>query len=476
MMTDLAWLDATAQHDLVVRREVSPTELVDAAIARIEALNPIVNAVIHERFDQARKDASSPELPDGPFRGVPVLLKDLGCPSAGDPNHQGNRLLKRIDHREAEDGNLTRRIRRAGMVILGRTNVPEFGLVSTTEPAAYGPTRNPWDLDRSPGGSSGGSAAAVAAGLVAIAQGTDGGGSIRMPAAHCGLFGLKVSRGRISPGPQDGDSLAAHNVYGFLTRTVRDSARALDIAAGEESGDSVVAPAPTGTFAEAATREVGRLRIGVMDPDEVNGFVVDATCRKAVRATADLLQSLGHHVEESQPAAMTDQAYLTRWVDLLSPSVTALFGWLETLAGGEIGTDDVGPIARYWNERGAKISAADHVRNEAWRDDYRRRMASWWTGGFDILLTPILPIQAPPLGWFNGDEGLRRSIDVLGFTPQFNTTGQPAMSIPINQTEDGFPVGVQLVGAYGREDLLLGLATQLEAAAPWAHRRPGVGQ
>jgi amidase len=346
--------------------------------------------------------------------------------------------------------------------------------VSTTESAAYGAARNPWDLDRSPGGSSGGSAASVASGMVSIAQGTDGGGSIRIPASHCGLYGLKVSRGRISAGPHEGDVLAAHNVLGFLTRSVRDTARALDVAVGYETGDPVVAPPSPRPFAEEAVAAVGRLRVGFMDVAEVNGFPVDAECRAAVRATAALLESLGHAVTESHPDAMTDAEYLDRWVDLISPSVTALFSYLQSLAGGPLGADDVEDIARYWADRGASISAARHVENEIWRDDFRRRMAGWWAGGFDVLLTPILPIQAPSLGWYDGPEGLRRSIDVLGFTPQFNTTGQPAASVPMGRASDARPIGVQLVGAYGREDLLLRLSTQLEAAAPWAELRPPV--
>jgi amidase len=471
---ELAWLDATDQARLIASREVSPPELVDAAIERVEQLDPQLNAVIHPRFERARGEAASASLPDGPFRGVPMLLKDLGCVSQGDPDHQGSRLLAQLDNTAPADSNLTALLRRAGFVIIGRTNVPEFGLVSTTESSAYGATRNPWDTTRSPGGSSGGSGAAIASGMVAVAQGTDGGGSLRIPAAHCGIFALKSSRGRVSTGPFEGDVLAGCNVYGVMTRTVRDSALVLDQVAGWQVGDPVVAPPPSRPFAEEVGRDPGRLRIGVMEVGEVNGYPVDESVNDAVRTAAKLLESLGHNLEASYPRAMTDAAYLDHFVKLLSPSVAALMAGLESLAGRPLGPEDAEEITWYWDERGREISAAQHIANEGWRDDFRRRLASWWADGFDVLLSPVMPTAPPPLGHFKGPEGIRRSVDILCFTPQFNLTGQPAASVPIAVTAEGWPVGVQLGAPYGREDLLLRLASQMEQAAPWTERRPAV--
>jgi amidase len=471
---ELGWLDATDQARLVAAREVSPPELVDAAIERVQQLDPQLNAVIHPRFEKARAEAAAASLPDGPFRGVPILLKDLGCVSEGDPDHQGNRLLAELANTAPADANLTALLRKAGFVVIGRTNVPEFGLVSTTESSAYGATRNPWDTTRSPGGSSGGSSATVASGIVAVAQGTDGGGSLRIPASHCGIFALKPSRGRVSTGPYEGDVLAGCNVYGVMSRTVRDSALVLDQVAGWQVGDAVVAPPPPRSFAEEVGRDPGTLRIGVMVVDEVNGYAVAESINDAVRTAAKLLESLGHQVDVSYPAAMTDPAYLDYFVDLLSPSVAALMAQLESRAGRPLRPEDAEEITWHWHERGRTISAAQHVANESWRDDFRRRMASWWADGFDVLLSPVMPTPPPPLGHFKGPDGVRRSIDILCFTPQFNLTGQPAASVPIAVTDEGWPVGVQIAGTYGAEGVLIRLASQIEEAAPWTGRRPTV--
>lgn len=471
---ELGRLDATAQAALVKAGEVAPVELVAAAIERIEALDDRMNAVIQRRFDRALEEASSQALPDGPFQGVPLLLKDLGCPSSGDPDHRGNSFLKSIDHRSNHDSTLTALLRKAGFIIIGRTNSPEFGLVSTTEPAAYGATLNPWDPTRSAGGSSGGSAAAVAAELVPVAQGTDAGGSLRLPSAHCGVFGFKSSRGRVSAGPDEGDAQSAHNVYGVITRSVRDSATVLDMVSGEQSGDPVVATPPLRSFRSAASANPRTLRIGVMAVDEVNHYPIDPRVNAAVRRMANLLVSLGHQVEEAYPEAMTDPSYLQHWTGLLSPGVVALIDSLADIAGRPLRRDEAEDVTWYWYEQGRKATAADYVRHELWRDNYRRRMASWWTSGYDLLLSPVTPGPPPPLGYFNGPEGIQRSIDILCFTPQFNTTGQPAMSVPAELTDDGLPIGVQFVAAYGKEEVLFSLAGQLERAIRWVDRRPPV--
>jgi len=249
-MSELSVLDATAQAELVRGRKVSPLELVEAAIAQIEAVNPALNAVIIPLFEQARRQAQSPSLPDGPFRGVPLLIKDLFCQTKGDPYHAGMRLLRARGWAADHDSYLAARFRSAGLICVGRTNVPELGPIPTTEPQAYGPTHNPWDTTRSPGGSSGGSAAAVAAGMVPLAHGNDGGGSIRIPASACGLVGLKPSHGRTSLGPDAGDSWNGAVAEHVLTRSVRDTAAILDAVAGPMPGDPCVAPAPTRPSAE----------------------------------------------------------------------------------------------------------------------------------------------------------------------------------------------------------------------------------
>ncbi|MDP5182507.1 amidase [Blastococcus sp. BMG 814] len=472
MDSELMDLDAVAQAQAVRSGQVSPLELVEASIRRIERLNPALNAVIHERFDRARAEATAADLPAGPFRGVPIVLKDLGCDMAGEPSHSGNRLLRALDARGTRDATLVEALRASGFIIVGRTNVPELGLVATTEPTAHGRTRNPWDLGRSPGGSSGGSAAAVASGMVAIAQGGDGGGSIRMPAAHCGLFGLKPSRGRLSTAPEP-ELMEGHTTYGFLTRTVRDSALALDISSGSVPGDPLTAPPPMGPWSDLVDSDPPALRVGMMAPSEVGGTKVDPQVTAAVEEAARLLERLGHHVTIDQPAAMLEPDYLDRWVDLLSPSVALFFRELEGRAGRPLTDQDAEPMAWWWNDRGRRLSAADHVANQVWRDDFRRRMAAWWAAGNDILLSPVLPMPATPIGFFDGDEGIRRSVEILRFTPQFNTAGQPAASLPLGTSSDGLPIGVQIGAAYGREDLLIRLAGQVERAAPWSGRRPG---
>src|SRR5881409_3063501 len=264
MSDELALLDATAQAELVRQRHVSPRELVDAAIARIERLNPKLNAVIIQRFEKARAEAAAPDLPAGPFRGVPFLLKDLVCHSAGDPYHAGMRLLRELEWVERYDTYLAARFRAAGFVFLGRTNVPELGPAPTTEPVAYGPTRNPWDTSRSPGGSSGGSAAAVAAGLVPVAHANDGGGSIRIPSSECGLVGLKPSRGRTSLGPDVGEGWGGLSVEHVVARSVRDTAAVLDAVAGYLPGDPYTAPPPARPFRDEVGAAPGKLRVGLL--------------------------------------------------------------------------------------------------------------------------------------------------------------------------------------------------------------------
>jgi amidase len=475
---DLATLDATASADLVRSEAVSPTELVDAAIARIEALNPTLDAVIHERFDRARAEAAG-DLPDGPFRGVPFLLKDFSCRMAGEPLHEGMAFLKRIGWIEGHDSWLAEQWRRAGLVVLGRTNTPEVGILPTTEPAAYGPTRNPWATDRTPGGSSGGSAAAVASGMVPAAHGNDGGGSIRIPASACGLVGLKPTRGRVSLAPDYGDLLGGLVVDGALTRSVRDTAALLDVAEGAAPGEPFVLARPERPYVEEVGADPGSLRIGVMTDAPGGAVEVHAECVEAARGTASLLESLGHHVEVSHPAALDDPEYTGHFVTTWAAGMAWVLDYWTRLTGHEIGPDDVEPLTWALAEMGRSCTAPQWLTSREWLQVSTRAIARWWADGFDLLLTPTLAEPPPPLGSFDSppDEplhGILRAATMIPFTPAFNVTGQPAVSLPLHTSADGLPIGVQLVAAAGREDVLVRVAAQLEAAAPWADRRPPV--
>ena len=470
MAGDLSQLDATDQAALVRARQVSPLELVDSAIEDISRLNPDLNAVIWERFDQARSEARTASI-SGVFAGVPLLLKDLGCPVAGEPDHQGSRVLKERGHVADHDCTIVRRFREAGFIIVGRTNCPEFGLVSDTSNRAYGATRNPWNTRFTPGGSSGGSSAAVASGMVAIAHGNDGGGSLRIPAAHTGLIGLKPSRGRVSHAPDAGDPMLGHVTSGVLTKSVRDTASAFDVLAGSEPGDPCVPPMHVGRFADALVNTADRLRVGFVAQPGGSRWMTDPWCVRAVETAATWLQELGHHVDESHPSALVEEDFWVKWFDALSPTITSAVEWVKTLDPGK--PADFDPITDLWANRGQAMSAQELVETLDWMDRYRRRMASWWANGYDLLLCPVFISPAPTVGSFwSYPDGIADSVNILRFTPQFNTTGQPAISVPVIWTDANLPVGVQLVAAYGREDLLLHVAAQIEAAHPWYHRYP----
>lgn len=475
MSDDIAWLDATAQAELVRTGQISATELVDGAIARTEKLNPEINAVIHPRFEKARAEADS-GLPDGPFRGVPLMVKDLWAPSEGDPQHNGMRVLRDIGYIAPTDNHLVTRYRQAGFVMIGRTNTPELGLVPTTEPLAHGATHNPWDTLHTPGGSSGGSAAAVASGMVSIAHATDGGGSIRIPASMCGLVGLKVSRGRITMGPDRDES--GLGVAHVVTRSVRDAAGALDVTHGPAPGDMVVAPPPARPYVEEIGVDPGRLRIGLLAHNP--GGELHRDCEIAVRDTAALLESLGHHVEESHPSALdraheNARAFIARW------GTGAKLNLIATgrLVGRDLTADDVEPYTWAMAEMANGVTGVDLAMALAASAAFTREMASWWAGGFDLLLTPTLGGPPPRLGELMGtpDDPFAGGANITALVPyttHFNVTGQPAISLPMHWNEAGLPIGVQLASAYGREDLLLRVASQLEEAQPWAARRPAV--
>lgn len=484
-MTDLAVLDATAQAALVRDGAATPRELVDAALARIDAVNPQLNAVIHRRDARARADADAGP-PDGPFRGVPIVVKDLDGSLAGEPLHLGNRMLRDLGHVADHDSYLFARLRAAGCVIVGKTNTPELGLLPTTESHAYGPAHNPWDVTRSPGGSSGGSAAAVAAGMVPVAHAGDGGGSIRIPASACGLFGLKPTRGRVSLGPDDGEAWAGLVARHVVTRSVRDSAAMLDVLAGAVPGDPYAAAPPRRPFVDELGAAPGALRVGVLSATAPAGLVpVDPACTAAADDAVALLASLGHSVEPASPAPLDDIALLVHFTTVLAASTAYDLRKLATIAGRDLTADDVEPVTWAQAELGRAVTAESYLDAVESLREWSRRMAAWWEPadggrGFDLLLTPTMARPPAPLGEIRGDDAdgaIFAATPYAAFTVPFNVTGQPAMSVPLHWSDTGstvLPIGVQLVAATGREDLLLRVAAQLETARPWIDRRPPV--
>ncbi|HSL59027.1 MAG TPA: amidase [Acidimicrobiales bacterium] len=468
-------LDAVGQAALVRTGEVSPVELVDGAIARIDALDPHLHAVMHPRFAAARAEAAAP-VGAGPFAGVPMLVKDALCEQAGEPSWAGMGLLARHRHTATTDSFLATRFRAAGFVILGRTALPELALRATTEPAAFGPTRNPWDPERSTGGSSGGSAAAVASGMVPVAHGNDMGGSIRIPAAWCGLVGLKPTRGRTSVGPAFGEYWGQMTHEHVLCRSVRDTAAVLDAIAGPAPGDPYLVNTPAGSWADAVGADPGALRIGVVG-HLPGGAALGDDAVEALERTRAALAAAGHHVEHAAPAALDDDTISGSYLTVLAVHVASELDRVGRLVGHAVTAADVERGTWALAEMGRSLSATHLVAATAELHRWARRCASWWRGGragervggddegFDLLVTPTVPVGPPRLGEVD-------DVGTVAFTVPFDVTGQPAISLPLHRTATGLPFGVQVVAAAGREDVLLGVAAQLEAALPWSGRRP----
>jgi amidase len=468
-------IDATAQAQLVRDGEASAAELVEAAIARIEAVDGEIGAVIHPLFEEGL-EAANGELHDGPFKGVPFLLKDLGAAFAGQPLHMGMQYLKDRDFRAPMDTYLAQRFRQAGLVTIGKTNCPELGILPTSEPRAYGPTRNPWDTGRSAGGSSGGSAAAVAAGMVAVAHANDGGGSIRIPASNCGLVGLKPSRQRITEGPLVGDIMSGLTCELCVSRSVRDTAALLEAVHGPAPGDPYVAPPPLRPYTEEVGADPGRLRIALWTESAIEAEA-DPEVVAAARGAAKTLEGLGHEIEEPDLATIRSidlvQPFLVRW----AAGQAAILDQLGIATGNVIGPDDVEPLSWALAELGRRHSAGEYLAAVGQHQVMSRMFAGVHESGFDLLLSPTMGEPPPPLGSFD-DSGpdpmaaFERAFIDGCFTAAFNATGQPAISLPLHWSEDGLPIGVQLVAPLGREDLLLRVAAQLEQAVPWADRTP----
>jgi amidase len=451
---------------------------VDAAIARIHDLNPTLNAVIHDRFEKARAEAASPALCDSPFRGVPFLVKDLIAHSAGDPFHEGIRRLAQLGFREDSDTELIRRFRAAGLIDVGRTNTSELGLLPTTEPDSYGPTRNPWSLDRTPLGSGGGSAAAVAAGLVPLAHSNDAGGSIRLPASACGLVGLKPSRGRVTLAPEFGDLGSGAITEFVITRSVRDTAAVLEaVTAAPMCGEPYAAPSHSGPYLDTG-RPVDALHIGLMDTAPGQRTEVHPDCAFAAHLAGRLLESLGQRVEQARPTAIDDGGFAVHAPRIIPFAFCAFtLDWWERRTGIRLGPADLECWTWTCAERGRALNAGQYLSAVEWIQAWSRRMAAWWAEGFDILLTPTVAEPPPQLGTFAAqpDKPMApgiRSAQISAFTFPFNMTGQPAISLPLHWNGEGLPIGVQLIAAPGRDDLVIQLASQLETACPWQHRTP----
>jgi len=476
MLDELFDLDATAMSAAVRRRDVSASELVEAAIERIDAWNDRLGAVVTPLFDRAREQARRADL-SLPFAGVPFLLKDLGCMRAGDPISMGTQPLRAAGFRASTNSYLSERFEAAGLIPLGRTNTPEFGLTLTTESTALGPARNPWNPAHSTGGSSGGSAAAVAARWVPMAHANDGGGSIRIPASACGLLGLKPSRGRVSLGPDYGDMWHGLVVEGVVSRSVRDTAAILDLIAGPRAGDPYFAPPPSRPYREEIGSDPGALRIGVTSQRTLGEEAIAPDCVEAVDRAAKLLGSLGHHIETGVPEALGELESVVHFEALASAHTAHLIDEIAAWLGKPLAEPDFEAFTWHLVERGRAVSGAAYIHSYEWLHAWARRIAAWWDSGFDLLLLPTLAGPPPELGWLADSAGsplevLARVLQLGPFTAAFNVTGQPAVSLPLHWNAAGLPIGVQLVAPYGREDLLLRVASQLETAAPWTERKP----
>jgi amidase len=474
MNDELMFLPALEQARLVRDGEVSARELVEASLDAIEALNGDLNAFVLVTADEALAAADQVKAGDPrPFAGVPIAIKDLIALTAGVRTTMG--MNASGDYVPAEDTHTYRRLREAGAIMVGKTNTPEMGILPVTEPDRFGPTRNPWDTNRTPGGSSGGSGAAVASGMTAIGYANDGGGSIRIPASCCGLVGLKPSRGRVSPGPQWTELVAGFAIEGALTRTVADTAAALDVMSGLEPGDPYWAPPPSAPFSDAVGRDPGKLRVAYT-VESPTGVPVHEHCVAAVREAAELLESLGHEVTE-ETYDWDGQGYIENFVKVWLGVTGDEIRDYEELFGHPVDRDQLEPLTRQMLETAESVTATDYLHSLGWLRKLSREIVGLWSG-IDVLLTPTLakpPIEIGALKPADDEppiQMLMNSADWVPFTPVWNVTGQPAMSVPLVQSPDGLPIGVQIVGAPAAEEMLISLAAQLEEARPWSARRP----
>jgi amidase len=471
-LSEYAEQDAVGLARLIHEQQVSAAEVRNAALQAIEAINPQINALVESWADE-------PAAAQGPLRGVPLLIKDLGISAAGRRNELGSALAQGCT--AEADSELMTRLRRAGLLPLGRTTTPEFAASTTTESRLCGPTRNPWHTQRSAGGSSGGSGAAVAAGLVPVAHATDGGGSIRVPASLCGLFGLKPSRGRVPMGPEVDEVWSGLAVHGVLTRSVRDSAALLDAIHGPAIGDPLRIAVPECSFTAAATQAPGSLRIALQSRP-LNGQALHPAVEQALQHTARQLEALGHRVEEVRPdIGLSWEAFVELNGRFWSSNTAAWIDAIAAATGRSIDTEYLEPATLALYRQGKSLRATELLGALFERNIVTRHMGRFFEQ-CDVLLSPTLPGLAPLIGVYNeGQEHLdgrgwmNRVFEQSPFTALANVIGAPAMSVPLAQDpQSGLPIGMQFMGAFGAEGMLLSLATQLESALPWAGRRPEV--
>jgi amidase len=473
-MYELDLLDATAQAELVKRGEVKPVELVDSAIERIERVNPELNAVVTPMYDLARRAAEGP-LPDGPFTGVPFLLKDLFAAYAGVRMTFGSEFTR--DYIPDHDSELVTRLKNAGLLVVGKTNTPENGILPTTEPKLFGPCRNPWDTGRSTGGSSGGSAAAVASGMVPMAHANDAGGSIRIPASCCGVFGLKPTRARNPLGPDIGDVFSGMVVEHAVTRSVRDSAALLDATCGPAVGDPYCAPAQERPFLAEVGAEPGKLRIAVVTENPMVGTVHE-DCVKAVRDVASLCADLGHELDEGVAIDFDVEQIIQSFMAVYAAGNAWAIDANALMTGLTPAEDKFEPLTWALYQMGCQLNAPTYLMAVTALQLATRLITALFMP-YDAVLTPTITEPPVPLGTFDSPPdnplyGLMRAAPYVPFTTIGNFTGLPAMSMPLYWNDDGLPIGTMFYGRFGDEATLFRLAAQLEEARPWAGRRPPV--
>jgi len=463
--------DGLGLAELIKKKQVKPAELVEAAIQRIERHNPQLNAVVFKAYDEAH--ARTKTKLTGVFAGVPMLLKDILGNKKGWPTRSGARFVPPAP--SPFDATLVLRFEAAGLIPLGKTNVPEFGLVPFTEPKLYGPARNPWKLDHSTGGSSGGSAAAVAAGIVPLAHANDGGGSIRIPASCCGLVGLKPTRGRNPLGPMLGDIFGGLVAEHVVSRSVRDTAAALDATAGPEIGDPYAAPPSPGSYLAAVKKKPKKLRIAFATK-RLDGAAFDAECKAATEAAATLCERLGHHVEEGLPPVPGDIG--ANFSAIWASGLTMLVDFIAKATGKTPAREEFEGLTWGLYQLGKTITAAQYQLCWLNLQGLSRRVAAWQQS-YDAWITPVLATPPMRIGTLNFEEtdlikGWGPIASYVPFTALQNMTGQPAVSLPLAFSKSGLPIGVQFVGRFGEEHLLLQLAAQIEKAKPWSKKRPPV--
>jgi amidase len=488
---EYAKYDGLGLAELVRRKKVSPPELVEEAISRIETHNPKINAVVLRMYERAREKAKS-KLPDGPFMGVPFMIKDLHATLEGVPTSHGNKLWKNVP--AAITTELAKRWEESGVIVVGKTNAPEFGLTPYTESDTFGPARNPWDTSRTTGGSSGGSGAAVAARMVPLASGGDGGGSIRIPASACGIFGLKPTRGRTPTGPIIGESWNGFDIEHVITRSVRDSAAMLDATKGQDVGAPYVIP-DAGPFLKEVDKKPGKLKIA-FSTKPMMGKNVHADCVKGVEETVTLLKKLGHEVVEDAPA-INNEEYSLHFLTVVAANMRADIEETAEMAGKKVSPDDFDISTFGTGLFGTILKASDYVRALRYLQSKSRDIGRFFEN-YDVLLTPVLnqpPVKIGSLKpsaaeqtqlkviartgatWILDAMGIikplaAQTFEFIPWTPVFNVTGQPAMSVPLHWNAEGLPIGMHFVGKWGDEATLFRLAGQLEKEKPWFDKAP----